>query len=47
MAFQEEFGVEIPDDAADKITTGNDAITHIDAHIRAEPSFRGLTAAGV
>ncbi|MGN6818902.1 MAG: acyl carrier protein, partial [Sphingomonas sp.] len=32
MAFEEEFGVEIPDDAAEKITTVNDAITYIDAH---------------
>jgi acyl carrier protein len=26
MAFEEEFGVEIPDDAAEKITTVRDAI---------------------
>ena len=26
MAFEEEFGVEIPDDAAEKITTVKDAI---------------------
>jgi acyl carrier protein len=32
MAFEEEFGVEIPDDAAEKITTVKDAITYIDAH---------------
>jgi acyl carrier protein len=30
MAFEEEFGVEIPDDAAEKITTVNDAIKYID-----------------
>ena len=30
MAFEEEFGVEIPDDAAEKITTVNDAIDYID-----------------
>ena len=30
MAFEEEFGVEIPDDAAEKITTVRDAITYID-----------------
>ena len=30
MAFEEEFGVEIPDDAAEKISTVNDAITYID-----------------
>ena len=27
MAFEEEFGVEIPDDAAEKISTVKDAIT--------------------
>ena len=30
MAFEEEFEVEIPDDAAEKITTVKDAITFID-----------------
>ena len=30
MAFEEEFGVEIPDDAAEKISTVNDAIKYID-----------------
>jgi acyl carrier protein len=29
MAFEEEFGVEIPDDAAEKIATVNDAIAFI------------------
>ena len=32
MAFEEEFNVEIPDDAAEKITTVKDAITYIDEH---------------
>jgi len=32
MAFEEEFGVEIPDDAAEKITTVKDAIDYIEAH---------------
>ena len=32
MAFEEEFGVEIPDDAAEKITTVNDAIQYIEAN---------------
>jgi acyl carrier protein len=32
MAFEEEFGVEIPDDAAEKITTVKDAITYIDSN---------------
>lgn len=29
MAFEEEFGIEIPDDAAEKIQTVKDAITYI------------------
>ena len=29
MAFEEEFGIEIPDDAAEKIVTVKDAITFI------------------
>lgn len=31
MAFEEEFGVEIPDDAAEKILTVKDAVEHISA----------------
>jgi len=31
MAFEEEFGCEIPDDAAEKILTIKDAITFIDS----------------
>ena len=30
MAFEEEFGVEIPDDAAEKISTVKDAIDFIE-----------------
>jgi len=29
MAFEEKFGCEIPDDAAEKITTVQDAINYI------------------
>jgi acyl carrier protein len=32
MAFEEEFSVEIPDDAAEKITTVRDAIDYIEAN---------------
>ena len=32
MAFEEEFGCEIPDDAAEKISTVSDAIKYIDEH---------------
>lgn len=30
MAFEEEFGVEIPDDAAETIQTVKDAVTYLD-----------------
>jgi len=30
MAFEEEFGIEIPDDAAEKIQTVRDAIDYIE-----------------
>ncbi len=32
MAFEEEFGVEIPDDAAEKITTVRDALDYIETN---------------
>ena len=32
MAFEEEFGVEIPDDAAEKITPVGDATKYIEEH---------------
>ena len=32
MAFEEEFGIEIPDEAAEKILTVKDAITYIQEH---------------
>ena len=32
MAFEEEFGCEIPDDAAEKILTVKDAINFIEEH---------------
>jgi acyl carrier protein len=32
MAFEEEFGCEIPDDAAEKIVTVKDAINFIEQH---------------
>lgn len=31
MAFEEEFGIEIPDDAAEKILTIKDAIDYIES----------------
>ncbi len=35
MAFEEEFGCEIPDDAAEKIKTVKDAIDYIQKHAEA------------
>jgi acyl carrier protein len=33
MAFEEEFGIEIPDEDAENITTVQDAINYIDQHV--------------
>ena len=33
MAFEEEFGCEIPDDAAEKILTVKDAITYLEEQV--------------
>lgn len=35
MSLEEEFGVEIPDEAAEKILTVQDALDYIDAHAQA------------
>ena len=35
MAFEEEFGVEIPDEAAEKIATVKDAVDYIKEHAEA------------
>ena len=35
MALEEEFGIEIPDEEAEKITTVGEAIDYITAHISA------------
>ena len=32
MAFEEEFGTEIPDEAAEKIQTVQDAVSYIEQH---------------
>jgi acyl carrier protein len=34
MALEEEFGVEIPDEAAEKITTIQQAIEYIESHLK-------------
>jgi acyl carrier protein len=36
MAFEEAFGVEIPDEDAEKIATVKDAISYIDKHAQAK-----------
>ena len=36
MAFEEEFGVEIPDDDAEKITRVREAISYIETHAKAK-----------
>jgi acyl carrier protein len=33
MALEEEFDIEIPDEDAEGITTVNDALTYIEAHV--------------
>ncbi|NOZ95930.1 MAG: acyl carrier protein [Acidobacteria bacterium] len=35
MAFEEEFGVEIPDEAAEKIATVKDAVVYLKEHVEA------------
>ena len=34
MAFEEAFGIEIPDEDAEKIKTVKDATTYIDTHVQ-------------
>ena len=34
MAFEEEFGLEIPDEDAEKITTVQQAIDYVKAHVK-------------
>ncbi|MGH9703028.1 MAG: acyl carrier protein [Candidatus Acidiferrales bacterium] len=36
MAFEEGFGIEIPDEDAEKITTVKDAIAYIEKHAQAK-----------
>ena len=36
MAFEEAFGIEIPDEDAEKIATVKDAISYIDKHAQAK-----------
>lgn len=34
MEFEKEFGIEIPDEEAEKISTVGDAIAHIEANVK-------------
>jgi acyl carrier protein len=34
MAFEEEFGVEIPDEEAEKIRTVGDAVKYLKEHVK-------------
>ena len=34
MAFEEEFGVEIPDEEAEKIRTVGDAVKYLNEHVK-------------
>ena len=34
MAFEEEFGIEIPDEEAENITTVQDAVNYITQHVQ-------------
>jgi len=36
MSIEEEFGIEIPDEDAEKIETVNDALSYLDAHMEQE-----------
>ena len=36
MAFEEEFGIEIPDEDAEKITRVKEAVDYIEAHAKAK-----------
>ena len=38
MAFEEAFGIEIPDEDAEKIATVKDAVTYIEKHAQARSS---------
>ena len=44
MAFEEEFGCEIPDDAAEKIVTLKDAVTYLSCLLYTSPSPRDRIA---
>ena len=36
MAFEEEFGIEIPDEDAEKITRVKEAVEYIDSHAKSK-----------
>ena len=44
MAFEEEFGCEIPDDAAETILTVGDAVKFLEKNAKSCPRFRDIPA---
>jgi len=38
MALEEEFGIEIPDEQAEKIATVGEAVKYIEAHMSEAPA---------
>jgi acyl carrier protein len=40
MAFEEAFGIEVPDEDAEKMTTVKDAVEYIDKHAKASKPAR-------
>jgi len=36
MAFEEAFGIEVPDEDAEKMTTVKDAVEYIDKHAKSK-----------
>lgn len=46
MAFEEEFDIEIPDDAAEKIKTVKNAVDYIDSRCNAHSHFNIILEAG-
>jgi acyl carrier protein len=46
MAFEEEFGIEIPDEDAEKITRVKEAVEYIESHAKSKKSGRRRGADG-
>src|SRR4029079_6672585 len=46
MAFEEEFGIEIPDEDAEKITRVKEAVEYIESHAKTKKKGNGQHSAG-